>query len=230
MRTFKWLALLGFLLVPLAVYADEPIEGRVGRAEVRFMEGIIDHHQMAIDMSQVCLEKATTESVRQLCQEIIDKQSVEIVTLQGWLADWYQIQYQPVSMMAMMSGCPATGDMAAQQACMMEGMMMQPGSMMQGMATEEASMMADMAMDPAGMMGMMAFFNRTEGPAFEVAYLEAMADHHDDAIHMAQRIQSQAQHQPLLDMAQQIIDDQTAEIERIEQLLTELVEPAATSG
>lgn len=220
MRILKYVSLLVLMLIALSVYADEPVEGRAGRAEVRFMEGMIDHHTMAIDMSQVCLNQAVTESVQQLCQDIIDAQSAEIATLQGWLADWYGIRYEPMSMMQSGGMMPS---MATEEAGMMNGMM-------DDMPTEEAGMMNGMMQnlvtDPPGMMGMMAFLDRTEGVEFETAYLEAMADHHDDAIHMAERILSQAEHQPLRDMAQQIIDDQTREIEHIEQLLTELGEPA----
>lgn len=48
--------LFGFALVIIAILpispilADGPIEGRAGRAEIRFLEGMIDYHQMALDM------------------------------------------------------------------------------------------------------------------------------------------------------------------------------------
>lgn len=48
-------------LVASSVYADGPVTGRAGRAEVRFMEGMADHHQMALDMAGDCLMKATTD-------------------------------------------------------------------------------------------------------------------------------------------------------------------------
>lgn len=203
MRVLKFCLALLLLLSVSAVFAGAPAEGRPGRAEVRFMEGIIDHHQMAIDMSNVCLQKAQTEEVLALCQEIIDKQSAEISTLQGWLMDWYNISYAPMSMDSMM-----------EQMGGMEGM--------EGMESDNMDMPEGTVTDPATMMGMMAFFNRTEGQEFEVAYLEAMADHHDDAINMAERGLREGEHQELLDMAQQMIDDQMAEIERIEELLTQL--------
>jgi uncharacterized protein (DUF305 family) len=186
-----------FSIAPSTVFADAPIEGRTGRAEVRFMEGMIDHHQMAIDMANHCLTKGTTESILSLCQNIIDAQSAEIGTLQGWLLNWYNIDYSPMSMDEMME--------------MMGGM--------EGMDHEGMP-----ATDPAMMMGMMAGLNRLEGVDYEIAWLEAMADHHDDAIHMSERLLERAGdgHAELLAMAQQIIDDQTAEIDEIEQLLLEL--------
>jgi uncharacterized protein (DUF305 family) len=34
----------------LSAQADSPAAGRNGRAEVRFLQGMIDHHQIALDM------------------------------------------------------------------------------------------------------------------------------------------------------------------------------------
>src|SRR5688500_2823714 len=79
--------------------ADGPIEGRSGRAELRYMEGMIDHHQMAVDMANDCLTKASSEELKTICQNIIDAQTAEIVQLQEWLLNWYNVQYAPVPMM-----------------------------------------------------------------------------------------------------------------------------------
>jgi len=331
------LGLLSLMLTVIAVpaaMADAPIEGRSGRAEVRFLEGMIDHHQMAIDMALDCLPKASTETVTTVCQNIIDAQTAEIATMQGWLLNWYNVEYSPMSMndmmgmmgmsgdmhahmeqmsgmmetmmgmemsdemrahmeemsgmMDMMSGTGMSGDMQTHMEQMsgtmetmmgmemsdemrahmeeMSGMMdMMSGTGMSGdmhahmeqmsgtMETmmgmemsdemrahmEEMSGMMDMmsgmggmnmegrpASDPAMMMGMMAGLNRLEGVEYEIAFLESMIDHHDDAIYMSERILERAPegtgHPELRDMAQQIIDDQTAEIATMETLLTEL--------
>lgn len=86
--------LVASLLLSTAV-ADAPIEGR---AEVRFLEGMMDHHQMALNMSQDCLNKAKTESVLKMCEDIITAQMAEITTMQGYLLKWYNIDYKPVPM------------------------------------------------------------------------------------------------------------------------------------
>jgi uncharacterized protein (DUF305 family) len=189
-------ALLAFSVVK----ADGPIEGRVGRAENRFLEGMIDHHQMAVDMANDCLAKATTESVRTVCQNVIDAQTAEIVTMQGWLLSWYNVSYTPMPL--------------AELTAMMDGEM--GGMVMEGMP----------ATDPAMMMGMFAGFNRLEGVEYETAWLEAMIDHHDDAIHMSERLLSRdpegTGHAELRELAQKIITDQTAEIEHMETMLTEI--------
>ena len=90
------------LLAAQSVSADAPVTGRAGRAEVRFMEGMIDHHQMALDMAGHCLPKAVTEAVRALCQNVIDAQTPEIELMRGWLSAWYGIDYAPVPMSRLM--------------------------------------------------------------------------------------------------------------------------------
>ncbi|MEO8393769.1 MAG: DUF305 domain-containing protein [Chloroflexota bacterium] len=188
-----------------AVLANGSIEGRAGRAEVRFLEGMIDHHQMALDMANDCLANASTDSLRTLCQNIINAQSAEIKMMQGWLLSWYNIDYSPMSMSDMTN--------------MMEGSMS---------ATQETSMnMGSMPVtDPPMMMGMMAGLNRLQGVDYDIAFLESMIDHHDDAIHMSQRILQRdpegTGHPDLRAQAQKIVDDQTAEIKTMEDLLVQL--------
>ena len=84
------------LPAPGRVAADAPAAERsVARFEVRFMQGMIDHHAMAIEMAEACLDKAVHEDLRSLCQDIIDAQSAETEELQGFLADWYGLSYEP---------------------------------------------------------------------------------------------------------------------------------------
>jgi uncharacterized protein (DUF305 family) len=206
----------GLLVLVLAVfaspvsYADSPVDGREGRAEMRFLEGMIDHHQMALDMAADCLERAASESVVTLCQNIIDAQSAEIELMQGWLLDWYNIQYTPMSMMDMN---------------MTDGM----GNMYGGHGGHGGMGMQDGPfIDPPMMMGMFAGFNQVEGVDYEIAWLESMIDHHDDALHMAERLLMRvpegAGHPELFALAHQIIADQTAEIELMEEMILELAD------
>lgn len=205
----KMLLLLAVILSALILggvaLADDQLEGRAGRAEVRFLQGMIDHHQMALDMAQDCLQKAGTPAVVTLCQNVIEAQSAEISQMQAWLLDWYGITYTPMSMLdmlEMMDVMPATGNMGH--------------SMHGGHGAAE-----DMT-DPPMMMGMMAGLNRLDGTAYEVAWLEAMIDHHDDALHMSTRILRYAQHDALRALAEDIISAQTAEIDLMEQLIIEI--------
>jgi uncharacterized protein (DUF305 family) len=161
---------------------------------VRFLEGMSDHHQMAIDMANDCLMNASTDVVREICQNVITAQGAEIATMQDWLLNWYGITYAPMPMMQ-------TAD---------------PMAGMDGMDHNAT------VTDPPMMMGMMAGLSRLSGTEYDVAWLESMIDHHDDALHMANRILEWAQHDDLIALANRIITDQTAEIERMEMLIAAL--------
>ncbi len=193
-------------ILPSAL-ADAPIEGRAGRAEVRFLEGMMDHHQMALDMAQDCLVKAKTDTVLKTCQDIITAQTAEITTMEGYLLKWYNIEYKPMPMADMMS-MSNTGAM--------NGMHMSVTPTPSGM--EGMNMPAT---DQSMMMGMMAGFNRLEGKDYEVAWLESMIDHHDDAIHMSERLlkRDPQGHPELLKLVQDIITNQTSEIDAMEKML-----------
>lgn len=195
---FVLIVVVALFALTLPASADGPAEGRAGRAEMRFLEGMIDHHQMALDMATDCVARAASEVVRDLCQNVIDAQSAEIALMQGWLLEWYNVDYTPMSMMS--------GEMG--------GMMgMEHGGHAMGDAP---------AMDPPMMMGMMAGLNRLDGVDYDVAWLEAMADHHDDALHMSERVLRWAEHDAIRQLAVEIIRAQSAEIRQIETLILEL--------
>lgn len=407
MKLFRVLFIVLALVSTTAVlpaFADAPVDGRVGRAEVRFLEGMIDHHQMALDMANDCLAKAATPAVVTICQNVITAQTREIEIMLGWLLSWYGIEYTPTSMlhsdheadassgmgMGMMGdGSMMSGEMMGSMSEMMEmmsGMMGQGGMMQGGMgmmgdggmmggatqggdmgmgmmgempvevtnallsligtltvgqlleltadlqpstplievldsliasdefpidaeavipmmggmthgawtmmgnemhnltladiqemqghlddganvtlltlmihhmdvmansgaaaegdheahhpdATAEAPAATDHSehegagspgtlTDPSMTMGMFAGLNRLTGVEYEIAWLEAMIDHHDDALHMAERILEAAPegvgHEQVRELAQSITTDQTAEIEAMEALIIEL--------
>ncbi|MEP7293267.1 MAG: DUF305 domain-containing protein, partial [Chloroflexota bacterium] len=169
------LMLFGMVILSSAVMAQDT---RETRAELRFLEGMSDHHQMALDMANDCLAKAKSETLLTLCQNILDAQSAEIELMQGWLLDWYGVEYAPVPM-----------EMDTDHE--MPGM---------GMTGTDVPMS-----DPAMTMGMMAGLNRLEGREYEIAWVESMIDHHDDAVHMSERVLTRFEHEELGDLANRII-------------------------
>jgi uncharacterized protein (DUF305 family) len=59
------------------------------------MTGMIDHHAMAIEMGEMCLENAEHAELQAMCEDVISAQSQEIETMQSWLEDWYSLSYEP---------------------------------------------------------------------------------------------------------------------------------------
>lgn len=57
--------------------------------DLRFIDGMIVHHQGAIAMAQDALANSQREQIRQLAQEIISAQELEIAQLQQWRSQWY---------------------------------------------------------------------------------------------------------------------------------------------
>ena len=66
---------------------DGSMQGMMGgnALDTMFLNMMIPHHQMAVDMSDEALSKAEHPELRELAQEIRDEQSSEIKLMQGYL-------------------------------------------------------------------------------------------------------------------------------------------------
>lgn len=60
-------------------------EGMVMPVDRAFLEGMIPHHQDAVDMSELALKKASKPELRKFAQEVIRVQKAEIARYQAWL-------------------------------------------------------------------------------------------------------------------------------------------------
>jgi len=86
---------LGSAAAPPAA-ADAPAASdQTARFEVDFLTGMIDHHQMAVMMAEMCQEKAVHDELLATCDSIVASQSAQIEQMQGWLDDWYGVSYAP---------------------------------------------------------------------------------------------------------------------------------------
>ena len=56
-----------------------------GNSDVDFVQGMIPHHQGAIDMAKVQLQHGKDPELRKMAQKIISDQEKEIAEMQAWL-------------------------------------------------------------------------------------------------------------------------------------------------
>jgi uncharacterized protein (DUF305 family) len=159
-----------FAAVPAAASAPAP-ERSAAKFEVKFMTQMIHHHAMAIEMAQMCLEKAVHAELGSMCADIIASQSREIEQMQSWLSDWYGMTHEPD---------------------------MKPGDMK-----------------------MMEKFAALDGEEFEIAFMEMMIRHHEQAIREAGKCLQRAYHDELNALCQQIIAAQQQEIAQMQTWLCE---------
>lgn len=75
--------------------ASSPVVDDAARFDVRYLQQTIDHHQMAIDMAELAVDRAVNDDLRSLAQNIVETQTAERETMQTWLKDWYGFNFEP---------------------------------------------------------------------------------------------------------------------------------------
>jgi len=175
-------------------------------ADVMFAQGMIPHHEQAVEMSDMVLGKEGIDPrVVSLANDIKAAQGPEIQQMQGWLAEW---------------GVPTT---------------MMPGSADSGMPGHDMPGMPDGDMPGHGMPGMpgmngqgmmseqdMAALQNAQGVAASRLFLSQMIEHHQGAIAMAQTEIDAGRYPAALELARSIVSSQQDEIATMEQFLKTL--------
>ncbi|MBJ7466296.1 MAG: DUF305 domain-containing protein, partial [Mycolicibacterium sp.] len=168
-----------------------------------FAQGMIPHHEQAIEMSDMLLGKQGVDpAVVSLADKIKGAQAPEIETMQGWLQQW---------------GVPAAPATSG------AGM---PGHNMPGHDMSGGGGMGDMPGMGGGGHGMMsdadmAALQNAQGADAGRLFLEQMIEHHEGAIVMAQQEIDNGQFPAALDMARSIVSSQQAEIDEMQTLLAQ---------
>jgi uncharacterized protein (DUF305 family) len=162
-------------------------------ADANFAQGMIPHHQQAVEMSDMLLAKEGLDPrVASLAEEIKAAQAPEIETMRGWLNSWGVAAAPPMSSGPPGHDMPSHGNM--------------PG------------MSGDGMMSPVDMTAL----QNAQGTEANRLFLTQMIDHHKGAISMAQKEIDTGQFAPAVDMARVIISSQQKEIDSMEQLLQSL--------
>ena len=73
---------MGMMMDPQQLANKEPFDKA-------FIDAMIPHHQSAIEMATVALEKSENPRIKELAQNIISAQKLEIVQMKQWRKEWY---------------------------------------------------------------------------------------------------------------------------------------------
>jgi len=174
-----------------------PMSGQAMQTEfdLMFIDMMIVHHQGAIAMADVALERGEHQEIRDLAQSIISTQQAEIDQMQTWRDAWYP--GAAAIPMAQMTGM--MGDLTRSMPAMM------------GSPTSDMRDMSGM-MDPHA--DRQALCSTTE--SFDTAFITMMIPHHESAVAMAQVALMMALHPEIKQLAQEIIDAQQTEIAQMQ--------------
>lgn len=85
------------------------VSSQFNDADVTFAQQMIPHHQQAVEMAELASERAESDEVRELAEDIEAAQGPEIETMTGWLEAWDQ----DVPSGSMDHGDMSGGDMGA---------------------------------------------------------------------------------------------------------------------
>lgn len=171
--------------------------GAANAADVTFAQAMIPHHQQAVQMADLAASRATDADVKRLATQIKAAQGPEITTMTMWLAAW---------------GTPAPTTSTAGAPGQHHG-----GSANASPGTDQDHAMAGMMTDAA-----MTALAAATGADFDRQFLTMMIAHHRGAISMAKDEISNGVNTDAKALAQQIADDQQAEIDTMNRILARL--------
>lgn len=169
--------------------------------DVAFMQHMIVHHGQAVEMVELLQARGANPTVRLLGRRIALSQEAEMELMRDWLT----ARGQPLA-------APGGDDAHAG--------MDHSAHAGHAMPASDTPLMAGM-LSPARMQALAA----ASGPAFDRLFLEGMIQHHQGAIDMVEALMTRpnaAQDTLLSDFATAVVSDQSAEILRMQSLLSDL--------
>ena len=185
------------------VTADEAVSlSRTGftAADAGFMQHMIVHHGQAVEMVALLEAQGSSPTVKRLGQRIALSQEAEMALMRDWLT----ARGQPLEM-------PGMAGMAGMDHAMHAG---------HAMPASDTPLMAGM-LSPAQMQTLAA----ARGSDFDRLFLEGMIRHHQGALDMVDTLlatPNAAQDTLLSDFTTSVVADQSAEILRMQSLLSDL--------
>ena len=196
----KIVVMSSILLIALLATAQNPHHQMPWKGDGHFAQMTTMHHQMGIQMTTECEQKAKHDELKQLCKKMSEEQQRDIEKLKA--------------IPGLDSGI--SGGMEAQSGHDMSSM--QHGDMQQHKAGDMSTMQQDhMKGDPdmAKMhkegMAMHSNLESATGDQFDALFLKDMSKHHQQAIMMSQQCQGNAKSAELKQLCTEMASNQEQE-------------------
>lgn len=180
---------------PRVISVDEAVAlSRSGHveADVRFMQHMLVHHAQAVEMVELLKSRGASPVVKRLGERIAQSQEAEMELMQEWL---------------MGRGLPLAAP--------------DPHAGHHGHAADPNAPVMPGMLSPAQMAELAA----AEGAEFDRLFLQGMTRHHQGALDMVEALLAEpdtAEDPMLSDFASSVTADQSAEILRMQSILSEL--------
>ncbi|RZJ02641.1 MAG: DUF305 domain-containing protein [Brevundimonas sp.] len=169
-------------------------------ADVAFMQHMIMHHAQAVEMVGLLETRGANPTVQMMGRRIAQSQQAEMALMRDWLTE----RGQPVEMPGMSSHAGMDHSAHAGHAMPASDTPIMPGML-----------------SPAQMQTLAA----ANGPAFDRLFLQGMIQHHQGALDMVQALLANAgaaEDTLLSDFTASVVADQSAEILRMQSILSDL--------
>jgi uncharacterized protein (DUF305 family) len=180
-------------------------------ADVAFMQHMIVHHAQAVEMVELLREQGADETVKRLGERIALSQEAEMAIMREWLT----VRGQSVAMAGMDHAAHAAPASAGHDHHAMAGHGADPQA-----SADDTPVMPGM-LSPRQMRTLAA----AHGAAFDKLFLQGMIQHHQGALDMVDGLMATpdaAEDPTLSDFTSSVVADQSAEILRMQNLLSEL--------
>ncbi|MDS2172828.1 DUF305 domain-containing protein [Nesterenkonia sp. CL21] len=179
---------------------DAAVSDDHNAADVDYAQGMIAHHEQAIEMSEILLENEGLDpELESLAEDIKAAQGPEIEQMNSWLEAWEDGEHADHEAEGHATDGHATDGQGGHDG---HGDSEAHGGH-DGMLTEDQ----------------LLEFTDAEGAEAERLFLEGVILHHEGAVEMAEEHLEQGQNPEALELSEQVIEDQSEEIELMEGLL-----------
>lgn len=187
--------------------------GMMRRADRHFIVMMIPHHEGAIAMADLALERSQRPEIRTLAASIKETQTQEIEQMRAWYRQWYNADvpdWEP-GMGWNDADRPQGREPQGQPGDWAPGMMGMHG---RGWARDQDGW--EPGMGCMGMRTMQGDLRALEQASdFDRAFIEEMIPHHQMAVMMSQMLLLNSDRPELQALAQKIIETQTTEINQM---------------